>query len=267
MLKKREKSSNMKLAGLFILLVFSLVLLSLLFKIIFLIRDSKFDSAHKFNVAFIGKNTTEVASFSPNNKSISILGIETKFDKKTLAKYLLVPIDGVVYVDTKSVDKKNISSTLFKAIFPLGIKIEQMTTIDALRLFLFSRGVNSNSIYLRELSENLNENQKSTLISLSFTDPEIYQESQSIEIINSTDVFGLGGRLATFITNIGGNVVLVTSDYSDNNKSKIIYFGEETYTIKKLSSVLGFPKEKSDKRGIAAVIIIIGKDKVNNIIF
>lgn len=262
--KAKEKSNNMKLAGLFVLLVFGLIFLSLVFKIIFLIKDSKFDSSNKFNVAFIGKETTEVVSFSPNNKSISILELETRVESKDLTKILQVPIDGVIYNSAKSIDKNNLFSSLFKSFIPFGEKKEKMTSIDSFRLFLFSRGVSSNSTYTRELTKGLNENQKSTIVSLSFTDPKIYEESLSIEIINATGIFGLGGRLATFISNVGGNVVLITSDDNLDNRSKIVYSGEETYTIKKLSSILGFPLEKAGKRGIADVIIIIGKEKDNN---
>jgi predicted RecB family nuclease len=59
----------------------------------------------------------------------------------------------------------------------------------------------------------------------------------------------------------------VTTADSPQNVSKIIYYGQESYTVKKLSAYLGFTAQESDKKGIADVIIIIGKDKIGKLNF
>lgn len=266
MSKKKEKADNLKIAKLFILLVFGLIFLSALLKTFFLFKQSKFDGLHKINVAFISKETTNVASFSPQGKSISILQMNGEEKGSNLSKFLQVPIDGQIKTN-KSINEKNISSALFKTFFTFGSSFKDLTIIDILRVFLFTRSVSANSIYVRDFSPSLNNSQKLTLISLTFIDPSIYQENQSIEIVNATNIFGLGSRLATLVTNIGGNVILVSSPNSVNNKSKIVYSGDKTYTVKKLGGVLGFPLEKAEKKGIADVIIIIGTDKVSKINF
>lgn len=264
MLKKNGQSNNMRLAGLFVLLVLGLIILSSIFKVVFLVRDSRFDGTHKFNVEFVGKNRVSIVSFSPQGKSISILNASNKNGDGNLSKSYGVIIDGKIILKNDLLSK-NISTVLVKSVFPFGNKVKDLTTIDLVRLFLFSRSVSQNSIYERELLEKYNEAQRSTIISLSFTDPQIYQENKSIEIINATDVYGLGGRLATFINNLGGNVILVTGNDREIEVSKISYSGEKTYTVKRLGEYLNFPLEKIDKKGIADVIITIGKDKTKNI--
>ena len=260
--KKNGRDGNMRLAGLFVLLVIGLIVLSSIFKIVFLVKDSRFDGVHKFNIEFVGKNTISLVSFSPQGKSISILKVR-KNGNDTLSKTYGIIIDGEIILKN-DLSNKNISTTLIKSVFPFGNSIKDLTIIDLTRLFFFSRTVSQNSIYERELLKQYNKAQQSTIVSLSFMDPQIYQENQSIEIVNATDVYGLGGRLATLINNLGGNVILVTSEKKEIETSKISYSKEKTYTVKRLGEYLGFPLEEMDKKGIADVIIIIGKDKAKN---
>ncbi len=266
MVKSGREGKNLRLAGVFVFLVVGLIVMSLAVKIIFIVRDSHFDGSHKFNVVFSSEKTLSVASFSPSNNSFSVLKINENIKPEDVSKKLEVPIDGII-VATDDITEKNISSTIFKSLLPLGNSYKNMTIFDVVRVFLFSRSVSDGSVYVRELSSSLNPVQRSTVITLSFTDPSIYQENQSIEIINSTTVFGLGGRAATAISNMGGNVILVSGSDSLENTSKIQYFGDYTYTVKKLSDFLGFPVEKLDKKAVADVIITIGKDSVGKINF
>ena len=266
MQRQKTEAKNIKLAGLFVFLVGGLVIMSLMVKLFFTIADSHFDGTHKFNVVFASSKNINVVSFSPSNNSLSILKIYGTTKPEDISKELRVPIDGIINSKEPTSDR-SIASTVFKAIFPLGNSYQKMTIVDLIRIFLFSRSVSENSIYIRELLPGLNSVQKSTLINLSFTDPSIYQENQSIEIINSTDISGLGARLAEVITNMGGDVILVSGASDVENKSKIVYDGNTTYTIRKLSGFLQIPLEKSDKKGIADVIIIIGKDSVGKINF
>ena len=198
---------------------------------------------------------------------MSILKIDRNIDEDNLSQALLVPIDGLIKVQNNNPNGKTISSVLLGSILPFQNSLKNLTVIDALRLFLFSRSVSKSSVYERELSQNFNEREKSTIITLSFTDPTIYKENKSIEIKNATSVSGLGTRLATLITNIGGNVILVSNSEKYDNKSRIIYSGEDSYTVNKLSRFLGFPKQKADIKGISDVIIIIGADKIKSLNF
>lgn len=261
--KKSKRSGNMKLAGFFVLAVLGLVIVSGFFKILFLIKDSRFDGLHKFNVEFVEKNKISIVSFSPQNRTISIIKVNNTLNPDPVSKNFAIIVDGRIFLKN-DLNNKNLFSAIIKSALPLGNTVKDLTMIDLVRLSLFSRSVPQNSIYDRGFLQQYNEAQKATIISLSFTDPVIYQENQSIEIVNATDVFGLGGRLANLISNAGGNVILITSADKESNNSKITYSGEKTYTVKKLGEYLNFPVEKADKKGIADVIIIIGKDKAQN---
>jgi hypothetical protein len=171
----------------------------------------------------------------------------------------------VVKID-QDVTDKTVGSILLKSSFPLEVSVEGMNRLDCLRLFLFAKGVGLGSIYQRELTKLTNDAQKSTLLSLSFTDPAIYRENQSIQIVNAANIYGLGAKLANLITNIGGTVILISTGEVGED-SRIVYYGKKTYTVDKLSQFLGIPAQSTNSKGVADVIITIGKKKVNNLSF
>ena len=263
--KKKAKQSNLNLVLFFFAFILFLIIGSFTVKSILYVKDSKFDGTNNFIVAFVDKNSESVVAFSPINNSISILKVDQKIDKNNLSKTLQIPIDAVVKID-QDVTDKNVGSVLLKSSFPLEVSVEGMNKLDCLRLFLFAKGVGLGSIYQRELTKNINDAQKSTLLSLSFTDPAIYRENQSIQIVNAANIYGLGAKLANLITNIGGTVILISTGEVGED-SKIVYYGKKTYTIDKLSQFLGIPAQSTNSKGVADVIITIGKKKVNNLSF
>jgi len=254
--RKKQENSNLKLAGLFLVFVLGLIILSTFLKFFLIVKSSRFDGTHNFIVSFVGEGNSKVVSFSPKNKSLSILNV--KGLENNLSQTLEIPVDGKIIV--KDFNDNKVPSLLLKSILSFDKPLKNITILDALRLFIFSETVSSNNINERSFTSNLNDAQRSTLVSLSFTDPSIYQENQSIQIINGADVYGIGGRLAAMVANIGGNVILVSTSDNPVQNSKITYFGDESYTVKKLSSYLDFPVEKSNQQGVADVIITIGKD-------
>ena len=193
------------------------------------------------------ENTIQT-SFSPQEKSLSILKAEKE------AK-VLAPVDGTIDTD---LDNTKIVSTLFKQLFtPASHK--NITIIDLTRLALFSKTVPRSSIIERTFL-GINDSRAT------FKDPKIINEAKSIEIINATDIAGLGNKLAVFISNMGGNVILVKTEEPKQN-SKIIYYGEKTYTLTRINKFLKYEVTPSTKREVADVIIVIGKDGLKELDF
>ena len=265
-MSRNKHETNLKLAGVFFLLVCGLIILSLLLKFFFVFENSKFDGTHNFIVGFVGPSQTKLVSFNPQSKTMSTIDIKASLDRNMLARTLEVPVDGILKVD-KNVEDKSVAQLLLRSASPFSNSLDGLTFVDAFRLSVFAKSVQDGSIYDRDLPAGLNDAQKSTIITLSFTDPAVYQENQAIQVINASNVSGVGSRLASLITNIGGSPILVTTADSPQNVSKIIYYGQESYTVKKLSAYLGFTAQESDKKGIADVIIIIGKDKIGKLNF
>ena len=98
-------------------------------------------------------------------------------------------------------------------------------------------------------------------------DSFIENERQTIKIINGTGVSGLGSRLARFITNMGGNVIMVATENGKEKKSYISYIDKRTYTVKRLQKILGYEVVRNKDNTLSDVTIVIGEDKLNNIPF
>ncbi|OGH06807.1 MAG: hypothetical protein A2171_00040 [Candidatus Levybacteria bacterium RBG_13_35_9] len=261
---KNKQKSNLNLAMGFIGLVFFIVIISFVFKVFWVVKESKFDGSNKFNIAVYDSRGAGLISFSPKEKSISILKLEDK-NYNNPASELQIPIDGYQTFTNKEFNYSNISSNLFTGMF-LAQSRKGMTFLDVLRLAMYSRTVSSNSTYERKLLKQYSQTERSAILSLTFRDPSILTEGKSVEVVNATEVSGLGSRLASLVTNMGGNVVLVSSSENKKN-SEIVFFEDEGYTVKKFSDYLGFPKRKSKNRGVADVIIIIGQDSLSKLRF
>lgn len=262
MRKKKQKPDNLSLAVVFFLLVGGLIFISLFFKTVVLFEESRFDGSNTFSVLFSERNLNQIVYFSPQTPSISILNFEN-YKANDIAKSLEIPIDGEILSEEK-INNKNLSSILFKKLFNFKLQ-KDINFIDFFRLYNFSKGVSENLITEKTITKNISSQDLSSIISSSFIDPALSGEKQNIEVINSTEVPGLGNRLANLISNIGGNVILVTTG-ENGDKSQIQYV-KKTYTVKRLSQILELPTINTEKKSIPDVIIVIGKDSLSKFKF
>lgn len=264
--KKQQQGKTLKFAIIFCLGVLFLILMSIGVKSLFLIKNSSFDGVNRFNVGIFQSNQTSVVSFSPQNHIITVLNLKGKLANTNLSQYLELPIDATITTENATFDKKNIAPIFWKLLSHYSDKNTSLTIIDIFRIWNFAKDVGQDSIYQRDVSVNdtLTIN---SFVSSFFIDSAISNEKTTIEVINATSVYGLANRLATFIANIGGDVVLVTSSDKPTETSEILYSGELNYTVKKISKILGAEPVKASKRDISDVTIIIGKDALSSLRF
>lgn len=93
------------------------------------------------------------------------------------------------------------------------------------------------------------------------------REKISIAIVNGTGVAGLGNRIARLITNIGGNVVSVSTSDNLISDSEILYSKENNYTARRIAQILSFKINNKDNMDISDVTIFIGKNNLSNLLF
>lgn len=260
MRKKKQKNSSLNIAVGFSLLVLGLILLSLFFKSILLVEQSRFDGSNSFSILFSEKSKNQVVYFSPQSPLISILDING-YDQNSIGKTFEIPIDGKVTLD-EEVTTENLSTILFKRVLDFKNQTN-INSIDFLKLYLFAKTTNDSVINEKIISKDINPQQLNSITSSLFIDPVLSGEKQNIEIINASDVYGLGNRLANLITNIGGNVILVTTQ-NVTEKSQIQYV-KNSYTVKRLNEILGYDVAEVEKKSIPDVIIIIGKDAISRL--
>lgn len=261
MRKKKITNSNLGIAVGFSFIVLGLISLSFILRILLILGESKFDGVNSFTVLVVEDKMQQIINFSPKNSSISILNV-VGFNGNEV-KSLEIPIDGS-FSSQELIKGNNLSSILSKNI--LNFKIQRdLNFMDFLRLFLFTNTTKSTLIDEERISKETSAQNLTSLTSSLFVDPGILDEKQNIEIINATDVYGLGNKLANLITNIGGNVILVTT--GDLQNSSEVQYVNDTYTAKRLSQILKFKLVKTKKKSIPDIIIILGKDSISSLKF
>lgn len=233
--------------------------------------DGKFDGKHNITILIYKdqneqKNRGEIFSFSPDNSAISEISVESQNSLLGVGKDLEVPIDGKINV-TKLSDFKDpikIESTLGSIILNYKDVKTNLTLIDLFRLWYFSRSIPKNSIMTDTIVLTAEINQGDYVVSDYFVDYAMLKEKGTIQIINGTGVSGLGNKLAKLITNIGGNVVSVSTSDNLLDSSEIIYYGDSTYTSSRLAKILKFKTVQTKNPGISDITISLGKDSENS---
>lgn len=255
--KKKKKSKNLHLAFYFGFFIILIIVISIVFKSVDLIRRSQFDGEHRFTVALMQDNETDVVSVSPMEGSIVALHLE-KISNPDSLKTLSVPIDS--YVKADSDFSFSVKHIFLKMLINKRRLQTKLTSIDLIRLSIYAIGVNEEKIKQEEVAAS-DLDELPLLSSTLFVDPTILNEKVTIQITNATEVSGLGNKLAKYITNMGGNVVLVNSSKDIKDKSQIIYRGG-SYTVKKLENFLDVSGQKKEMDSISDVVVIIGKDRM-----
>lgn len=254
--KKKKTGKSTKFAIIFFVLIAFIVLVSLLFKIIVLIGQSRFDSRYRFNVLVWDNKNVKVFSFSPETDSISALLIRGDRRGLDLYKFLEIPIDAHIATN-RNYFNKNIKQILISAVLDKRNTKSDLNSIDILKLWLFK--VKEGGIKEKELSVNLGENERDRILAEIFEEQRIAQEKVNIEIINSAGEYGLGNRIARLLTNIGGNVILVLTSQNLEEKSAIFYKDKRILTLERLKKILRFDLNEN-KETFGDITIRLGKD-------
>lgn len=254
--KKKNKSKSTNLALYFILLIVSIFLISVIFKVFDTLGKSKFDGKNRFTVAVLSTNYSDFISVSPIDGTITKLRIKNQLNSSDIFN-LSIPTDSII-MSRSDLDVKT-HSFFLELMFKKNKAKTDLTIIDLLRLSVFSNGVNKEKTLEKTLSVK-NDRDLELFSSTLFTDTSISKEKKNIQITNATNVSGLGNKLAKYITNMGGIVVLVNTSSKEEKNSKIL-FTHESYTVNKLSKKLNIPKEKNKGASISDIVIIVGKDR------
>lgn len=264
---KSKQGKSLNLAVVFSAIFILLILISLTCKVINVFQKSNFTGENHFTVSVTSEeDKVSLVSFAPKSNSIFILNIK-EAKNKNLSSILEIPIDGEINANTQITDK-NLKSSFFGFLIPFSVKKTNLTAVDLARLWMYSNSVPVNGIYEREISVDEDILKlKSLGVYSYFIDQAIAEEKIGIEIVNGTEIFGLGNKLASFISNMGGNVVMVSTSEKTEDKSRIDYFGEENYTLKKISRILNLKPNKVEKRKLGDIIIVIGKDSLDKLKF
>lgn len=266
MKKKTDSLRNTRIAIVFFVFLVFFVSLSLVFKMVLVIRAGQFDSSKRFNLTISDNKNIEMVSFGPAEKTIAIFKLNKNIGSYKAGQFLKVPIDG--FMISKSLDLNQRTDSIFlKAMLNYKTLQTNLTIIDLFNLLMFSKSIAISSVNARSISTDLTPLESDRIIGRLVSDELIEKDNQTIQIINGTDVIGLGNRLARLVTNMGGDVIIVATSDKPQKKSTIMHIDQKTYTVARLQKVLGYPVVKQTDKAISDITIIIGEDKVSLVPF
>jgi hypothetical protein len=252
----KEKSKNLHLAFYFVLVVAFIIIVSFAFKIFDTIKSSRFDASNFFTLAIIDKKNTKLISVSPKDGTLKELIVTDAKSEKDLDNDG-IPFDKIA--KTGELAEGGPKSFFTKILLRKDSLKSNLTVIDLIKLTLYAQKVGGDNVSQNSVSAK-DSPDFSQLTSQWFIDPAISKENLNIEITNATDTAGLGNKFAKVVGNMGGNVVLVNNSQNVESKSKI-YYKNDSYTVKKISKLLGIPVEKKSINSISDIVIQIGHDK------
>jgi hypothetical protein len=263
MKKKEAVTSNTKVAIVFFVFLALIVGISLIFKVIAVIRVGQFDSSKRFTLSITNGKNIEIISLSPSSKNIVIFKLNDGTRPAEAGRLLGIPIDGSISCGSLILDQK-LNSLFMSAIYNYRRLDASITIIDLLRIAMVVRTIPESAIDTRIIGDNVGGLNLDKVVNRLVSDALVEKDNQTIQIINGTGISGLGNRLARLVTNMGGDVIIVATSESLRSKSNISYIDKKTYTVEKLQKILGYATVKESNNAISDITIVIGEDKVNS---
>jgi hypothetical protein len=260
--KKIQTASNAKIAIVFFIFLTFIVVISLIFKMIAVVRAGQFDDSKRFTLSIANGRNIEIMSLSPGSKNVVIFKLNNNIKPAEAGRLLEIPIDGFINQDFLDLNQK-VNPLFMNAIFNYNSLKTNLTIIDLLKIAMLTRVIPESSVNVRMIGD-ANGLGLDKVVGRLVSDAFIEEDHQTIQIINAAGVSGLGNRLARLITNMGGNVIIVGTENSLRRKSEITYIDKKTYTVERLRKVLGYETIKKADNAISDITIVIGEDKVNS---
>ena len=244
----------------FCIVVILLIIGSFSVRLFFLIRDSSFDGEHRFTIEIRHTDKEiDIITFEPVSRDLGIYAFHSSKDIGSLKNKYGVPVDGVINDSGSSVTPRNIIGKLYKYMLRVNSG-SKVNSLDIARLIVFTYGVNRGDINYVKVP--IKKTFNSAVLRDAFKDRELIDEGKTISIVNSAAYPGLAGRVERLLTNLGGNVVSVTTTPRTEKKSRIEYDGIQSYTLRRVLDITPFTLREQAETGISDILIVIGEDQI-----
>lgn len=256
--KKTVQRSNARGFALFVgSLIGLLILVACSIKLLLLFRQSTFDTRYQFVLEEHETAQTRFFVFNPADSSMHRL-LFTGVFSTDLQRNMGIPVDAVV---NSSQDFSDPDTLMAKLLIHTSEMTSNLTPIDMMHIFLFRYTIDSAKTLSLQTSNAEDPTEQDALLTKIFIDKTLYQEGQSVTIVNGTGKVGLGNKIARLLTHIGGNVVSVITAQENSAVSTVTYTGNSSYSITRIASLLHLPEVHSSLAMISDITITLGTDK------
>lgn len=255
MRRSARNGSSLYIAFIFVCCIALLFVAGIILKLFLVLRASTFDGTHQYIVAVTGNsNQDAIISYNPQARSVVMLSVNGKPEESFLND-LDMRSDATVSIPVMRDASKMTENMLFHDTSGKG-----MTIIDKLRLLLFVNTLKPSDFKYQTISLPTDTKTRENLLPSLFLDQALYNENESIAIINATDQSGLGSTVAHMLTTIGANVVSVTTAEGVQNVSSLTASNTNSYTVQRLGRLFHITPSSSKNQTISDITLTLGKD-------
>ncbi len=268
------------------------------------VSEGRFGKFDRFNVVIAGPQVVFV-SLSPAQKSATVIRFPPDFyltevihgygqykissvyaageldhrGGKTLAgtisEFLGVPVDGFIQSREDSSDLKKFflqPAVFFSPASDLNL-LDRLRFVVSLEQIRFDRlktvdlGELATPLVLADGSSavGLEKSEADNYLLGSFIEGRVQDEGLRVEVVNTTDVMGLGARVSRLLANIGLSVVNVENGVTPVTNCQIIATQNalKSLTVSKIAGIYSCSLTKKAAEGRAAITVLLGKDYVD----
>lgn len=256
--KKIQPKSSLKLAFLFLGFVAIIIIISILWRFVNLVKTSRFDGTNQLIVqSKQNENTALFIVYNPVNQSIVTMRIKNVNNTSgSLSAIIGLPVDAYL----PKADGLNFPTLSFSSLLLPKEKTE-LNFLDLIRIYIYNRSIPGENKKNIDISLSARSEEIDKKIASFFNDPEMQQENKTISIINASGEVGIGSRMERQLEHLGVNVISVISGRQLEKKSRIEFYKEKSYTSERLSRLFQIPTVISNNKALSDIIIVLGADK------
>lgn len=256
----RRKSNALGLAFFVGSLVALLILAALVIKILLIFSHSKFDGKHQFVLEIREPSIERFVVFNPDNASVRMLTVTGRLTNNPLAD-LGIPVDGLLSVTHDIASPSDITWYL---LLHSDNANDSLTIVDAINLFVFVHTSDISAAPSQTVTLKEDPSTVDTAITKIFVDTTLYNQGESIAVVNGTTVSGLGSEVGRTLTHVGGNVISITTAVNPISSSSVGYTGKSTYTAQRLANILHLPLAHLSSQSISDITVTVGLDRAKD---
>jgi hypothetical protein len=256
-----EHSGSLKTFFLYAALVFIILLIAIGIRAYFIFKHNKFHGNYFSLIVAQNNQVKELVAYNPTDDTLSIAEIDGQnIPLDRTGRQLGFIADGHISLRDDQTVTEDVNKVLSYGVMHMHDIRTDLTIFDLIRLAIHTKNISPANITEKKITLPKDDHTIDTALSSLLTDSKLASENTSVQIVNASEVSGLGIRLERVLANLGANVVSVTTARDPQTKSQIQYYGEETYALQSIKSMLPFTVSKLTHEPIADIVITLGKD-------
>lgn len=266
----KEKKNNLFLVKIFLVL-FAAVFLAAVFLRVYSSYENRQFTGNVFNILIISEKYVGVLGIDENDKKLQAAIVTEELDPIKKRNIMIqsinfsIPIHAyIVFPENKEArppTKKFFSfDAMREYVSDIALNKKNISFFDWVKLYRVTQSIKDENVKVKtyatinDLSELLQGEDENF-----FRNSDISNRKTSLQVINGTNINGLGNRVGDMYSRFGFNVVSVTTNTTD--KSAVYYRDDAAYNDALLvADSFDFPVEKSNEYMISEVTLVIGEE-------